>query len=333
MRNRVFGLVVAAALVPAALASAQVTTFIANMDQAQETPTPTPTGATGTGTFMYDASTRQITYSVTVTGVGSAVNAGHIHAGTWGVAGAVNFPLTQTGPTTFSGVTPALTAPPTPNDQVTKLFNEGFYCNVHTMLNSGGELRGQIILQSVLDARKGNVNTGPGGVNPSVDVLTVGGSIGHPIYRELTRAAGATTIAISTPPAGGNRLYGGWIFTGRSTGATLHNALIADGLGGSESLGTAVFCLPSENQLMPGLCPCPAVPFAAGFTSKALGAGGAAGVCLHAQPADPRTPVSLNVNFPAHNTYTVAFLIFDPNASTTGNRKVSLTNTVTVVVP
>jgi CHRD domain-containing protein len=317
-------LLASAVLVPAALAAAQMTTYVANLDANQETP-PIVSAGTGTGTFTVDTTNPTmptVTYLVTCSGMTSMVNGGHLHGGTWGVAGGIAVVLTQTGPTTFSGtasITPA---------QVNTFANEGFYCNIHTVNNSGGEIRGQVILQSVLNARKGNVDTGGGG--PAVDVLRINGSIGHPTYREMVITHGSAILTIATPPAGGNRLYAGWIFTGRSLGTTLNTSSLADGLGGTETIGTAVMCLPSQNTAVPNSCPCPAAPFAQGFTSKALGTAGAAQVCVHRLPADPRTPVMLTETFPV-GTFTVCAVIFDPNAATTGNRKVSLTNAVTVV--
>ena len=114
------GLVAAAALVPAATATAQMTTFVAYLDQSQEVPTPTPTGATGTGTFTYDAMTGKITYMVTGVGLsGSGGTDCHIHTGMWGTAAGVTFTLVG-GPTVYMGTTGVLTPA-----QVTSLFTGG----------------------------------------------------------------------------------------------------------------------------------------------------------------------------------------------------------------
>ncbi|MBI1848944.1 MAG: CHRD domain-containing protein [Planctomycetes bacterium] len=320
MRVRFVALASAGVLALAPLAPAQTVTFVASLDPSQVTPAPAPTGATGTGTFTFNAMTMRLAYNINVTGTTTSVTDGQIGTGTWGVSGASTFPLIQTGTMTFAGTTRALTS-----GEVTTLVNEGFYCNVLTTLNPNGELRGQIARQSVLNARKGNVNTLGGA--PPVDVLTVAGSIGHPIYRELVRVHGVSTVAIATPPARGNRVYAGWVLTGRSIASTLTPCMITNGAGGSESIGTATMCLPVNNTVTPGICGCPNFP---GFTAKDLSIPAAASVCLHPAPADPRTPVSLNVNFPV-GTWTVQAILFDPNAPTTGPRKVSLTNAVTVV--
>jgi hypothetical protein len=177
--------------------------------------------------------------------------------------------------------------------------------------------------------RAGNVDTGNG--NPPASVLTVNGSPGDPLRREMTIAQGAATVGLAMPPAGGNGLYAWWVFNGVPTSSTLQNAFLFNGAGGVESLGTACFCLPSNNQVSPGACPCP-LAFPRGFTSKAiLGAGGAANVCLHAAPADPRPPTTRMINL-TPGDYSVAGIIFDPNSSSAGPRKVSLTNVVVVHV-
>ncbi len=175
--------------------------------------------------------------------------------------------------------------------------------------------------------RYGNVNSGAGG--PPAVVLTVNGSSGDPVSRELTRPSGPATVEVSVPPAQGNGLYALWIETGESTAGTLAPAFLFDGAGGTTTLGIACFCLPSNNSVSPGSCPCPS-NFPVGFTSRAIqNQGQAANVCVHRSPRDPRPPVSFNVNFP-QGTFSVTGIIFDPNASNPGPRRVSIMNTVVV---
>jgi hypothetical protein len=320
---RCIGLLALCSIVSPAVAGT-TTLFAARLDQAQEVPTPTPTGAVGTGTFRFDSATSQVTYSVSVSGLGSAAFAAHMHLGDWGVPGPIVFGLTQTSATTWGGVTPMLSPA-----QVSLLFAHQFYVNVHTSGNGDGEIRGQIVFPDAVRARFGNVDTA-GGNNPA-PVLRIGGSLGHPIYRMLVRPPGMTTIDLVLPPAGGNGLYAVWVEPGEPTMSTLTPCVIADGVGGTELLGTAGFCLPANNQVTPMSCPCPPSPFEMGFTSRPLGAGAAAAVCLHPSPADPRPPTSLSINLPL-GKWTVLGVIFDPNAPTTGPRKVSLTNSVTIQV-
>ncbi|MBI1850027.1 MAG: hypothetical protein HYR85_06755 [Planctomycetes bacterium] len=172
--------------------------------------------------------------------------------------------------------------------------------------------------------RAGNVDTGNG--NPPAIVLTVNGSSGDPLTREMTLTQGPANVHFALPPAGGNGLWAGWIFNGLPTASTIQNAFIFNGAGGVESIGTACFCLPSNNSVSPGACPCP-LAFPVGFTSKALGAGAAANVCVHRSPADPRAPATITVNLPPGD-YSICGILFDPNSSSPGPRKVSLTNLV-----
>ncbi|MBI1850010.1 MAG: CHRD domain-containing protein [Planctomycetes bacterium] len=309
---------------PATFAAAQTTTFVATLDASQVVPPTAPTGAGGSGVFIFDAGTLTITYTISTSGLsGTGGTAANIRLGDWGSLGASIATLTG-GPADYSGVTPALSPA-----QVTALFDNRLYCDVDTALNVSGEIRGQIIEQSVLNARRGNVDTVGG--DPAAVVVTVGGSSGHPVYRALTRPVGPATIELARPPAGGSAHYAVWIFPGESTRATLTPCTIANGQGGTESIGMASYCLPANNTASPGSCPCPMGAFPVGFTSKRInGAGAAAAVCLHRSPADPLPPTAISVNFPV-GKWTVVGVMFDPNARTTGPRLVSLTNTVLVV--
>jgi hypothetical protein len=318
-RRSTFGLVGAVVLCGATAADAQIRNFVAYLDGAQETP-PNASAASGTGTLVLDESTRQITWSVTATGL-SAIDA-HVHDGRFGIGGGIVVDLGP-GTTSFSGSATLSAA------QVTKLIANEYYFNLHTVAFPNGEIRGQISEQAVLDARVGNVGTA---VGPAETVLRVGGSAGHPTYRAVKRSPGATTLDVMKPAGGGSGVYAIWIFPHDSTGDTLNAAVLDDGFGNTETLGTSVVCLPSDNTVVPGTCPCPGPPYARGFVSKPIfGAGTANALCLHTVPADPRATTSLAINLPA-GTYTATGIILDPNTSTVGPRRVSLTNSVTVVV-
>lgn len=98
-----------------------------------------PTGSAGIarGRFVLDQATNQLQYNVEVTGFTPTV--AHIHLGSVGVNGGVVFPLTLTGPTTYSGTTAALS-----NAQLQILWSQGFYLNVHSAAFPGGEVRDQL---------------------------------------------------------------------------------------------------------------------------------------------------------------------------------------------
>jgi hypothetical protein len=105
---------------------------------------PAPTGATGAGTGSAAAGSAALVLNaagttVSYTGVlnGLTPTAAHVHQGDVGVAGPVAYTLMFT-PTSLGGtitVTPGYVA----------IANAGgYYVNVHTATNPGGELRGQI---------------------------------------------------------------------------------------------------------------------------------------------------------------------------------------------
>jgi hypothetical protein len=80
---------------------------------------------------------------------GSTITLAHIHTGAAGVAGGVliPFPPGTVTLTNGSGTFTATATPPPTADQVTNILNNpaGFYFNVHTALNGGGVMRGQLV--------------------------------------------------------------------------------------------------------------------------------------------------------------------------------------------
>jgi hypothetical protein len=110
--------------------------FYATLTGAQETP-PVVTAASGTGRFVFDPETRLLTGTVTTTGITGV--AAHLHAGAIGVAAPVAIPMTG-GPSDWT--IPAQTV--LTGDQATTLTTGGFYANVHSAANPGGEIRGQV---------------------------------------------------------------------------------------------------------------------------------------------------------------------------------------------
>jgi hypothetical protein len=82
---------------------------------------------------------------------GSTITLAHIHTGAAGVAGGVligfvpsPLPTLTNGATSFSQTNSTVTP-----DQLTGIMNNpaGFYFNVHTALNPGGVMRGQLVRQ------------------------------------------------------------------------------------------------------------------------------------------------------------------------------------------
>jgi len=145
----------------AAPASAQSFTLTANLSGAGELTATTAavnTGAFGDCTAVVDLTAQQLTYSVRVFNLPSGVTASHIHVGAPGTAGpvVVNFaPVANssndfgfTGTVAFS----AFVLRPdqgirSSDDMVQAILGGNSYCNVHSTVNPGGEIRGQFTLK------------------------------------------------------------------------------------------------------------------------------------------------------------------------------------------
>ncbi|MGQ0552943.1 MAG: CHRD domain-containing protein [Planctomycetota bacterium] len=108
------------------------------LDQAQETPVPLPSAATGTGNFSLNAG-NTLNYSVNTAGLSGPAFAAHLHGALFGVPGGIEVNMTP-GPTSWNGTSLALSL-----GQIEELQNKGWYANVHTALNPGGEIRGQLV--------------------------------------------------------------------------------------------------------------------------------------------------------------------------------------------
>ncbi len=129
-------------------------TFISQMNAANEKPNANASTATGTATYTLTGNT--LSYVVTVSGLTGPATASHIHVGGAAVAGGVIVPFVtgsvQSGnvtsgtidlSTTVANGTSTITG-----DSLKVLLNNGnAYTNVHTSVNPGGEIRGQIIKQ------------------------------------------------------------------------------------------------------------------------------------------------------------------------------------------
>jgi len=102
----------------------------------QEIP-PVTTGATGNGTIKVGAD-RSVSGSVMTNGVNGT--AAHIHLAAMGQNGPVIVPLTKTADGVWS-----VPAGVTLTDAQYEAFKAGnLYVNVHSDLNKGGEIRGQL---------------------------------------------------------------------------------------------------------------------------------------------------------------------------------------------
>jgi hypothetical protein len=124
----------AAGVLLAATATSQIP-FGVVLNGASEVP-PVATAATGTARVTLNLPAQTLTYRVETSGLTGT--AAHIHPGVAGMNGGILIPLVG-GPTVWEGTTPPLS-----NPDVIALMTDALYINVHTMANSGGEIRGQL---------------------------------------------------------------------------------------------------------------------------------------------------------------------------------------------
>lgn len=144
-------LVGAAALALGLMACESEEVYTAELNGANEAPNPVTTTATGTATFTLIDNTT-LTFALSVSDIDS-VTAAHIHVGEAGVPGGVIVNLFL-GPTTGLDFTGSLSSGTITaatgmsfDSLLTRMRNGTLYTNVHTRVNGGGEIRGQITLQ------------------------------------------------------------------------------------------------------------------------------------------------------------------------------------------
>ena len=142
--------------VSAAQAQAQTVVYTATLSGSNEAPPVPATGAGGFATVTVNMTTQTIDWVVDVYNLPSGVTAAHIHAGGVGVAGpvVVNFTVPTNASNDFriSGSARAadvVARQPqgvnTFEDLVQAMATGHAYVNVHTQVNGGGEIRGQLV--------------------------------------------------------------------------------------------------------------------------------------------------------------------------------------------
>lgn len=157
--RRVMLMVVAAGFVlgTAGAAQAQVVRLTANLSGNQETPAPgVTTGAFGTATVTMNLGTGALSWSIDVFNMPSGTNNAHFHVGGPGVAGPtvvnVEFPAQISNDFNLSGTATATNLIPRPDqgirswdDFIQSLLGGQMYLNIHSNVNPGGEIRGQVV--------------------------------------------------------------------------------------------------------------------------------------------------------------------------------------------
>jgi hypothetical protein len=120
-------------------AAAKVTTYGLTLDGKQETPPNTSAGS-GTGTVTYDDATKEMTYTITYSGLTGPATAAHFH-GPAAAGAAAGVVVGVTG-----SVASPITGKATLTDGQAKDLADGMlYFNVHTAANPKGEIRGQVL--------------------------------------------------------------------------------------------------------------------------------------------------------------------------------------------
>jgi hypothetical protein len=139
-------------------ASAQTYTLTATLSGAAEVPI-VGTGAFGSATVVVDLGARTVNYRVDVFNLPSGVTVSHIHVGPPGFAGPVviNFapPVTASNDFAYSGTVRDTEFALQPNlgirsadDMFQAIIGGNTYVNVHSQVNGGGEIRGQLTLST-----------------------------------------------------------------------------------------------------------------------------------------------------------------------------------------
>lgn len=150
-------LLAGACLLPAA-AHAQVVTVTAPLTGAEENPG-VLTGAHGNAIITIDRAAQKITYRLNVYNLPSGLTASHIHVGPVGQNGPVifNFNISQNVSNDFAIVGELTAADLVPraaqginswDDAIFAIASGNAYANVHSAVNPGGEIRGQLCPES-----------------------------------------------------------------------------------------------------------------------------------------------------------------------------------------
>ena len=126
------------AMASAAPLSAEVLHFTAKLDAASETPANASAGK-GSADVMVDTDSKQLSWTVTYSGLTGPATMGHFHGpAAPGVAAGVQVPMTGPLDSPITG-TAEIT-----DGQIGDLRGGLWYINIHTAKNPKGEIRGQL---------------------------------------------------------------------------------------------------------------------------------------------------------------------------------------------
>lgn len=114
--------------------------FTVQLSGAQQVPA-VQTGATGTADLTYNTATRELTWSLSYSGLSGPATMVHFHNGAAGMNGPAVIWLSKRGSPVENPLKgqAKLTA-----DQAKQFLAGDWYINVHTAAHPGGEIRGQV---------------------------------------------------------------------------------------------------------------------------------------------------------------------------------------------
>ena len=180
--------------------------FTAKIDGAQENP-PVTTNARGTGAFVLNADGTELSYSITVNGL--TMTAAHFHNAPAGTNAGVVRNLSFIN-NTATGVWRSTDASqPLTDSLLSELLRGRLYVNVHTSANSGGEIRGQVLL------------SGPVGFSAKMDGSQENAAV-------TTNARGSGSVTLNTD---GTASYDVTVTGLTPTAAHFHNAPVGTNAG------------------------------------------------------------------------------------------------------
>ena len=208
--------------------------FEANLDGSQQVP-PVTTTAGGTGVFVLDNSRTRIDYWVTYRGLSGTLSAGgHVHTGSPGRNGAIVRDLASNGDAASATVKGSWTSSdinqPLTSTMIDSLVGGRAYVNFHTTANTGGEIRGQLILKggigfvASLEGSKENPPT-------ASNATAVGSFILNSARNQVTYAL--TYIGLASPLTAGGHIHVG--SPGRNGGIVRNIASGGDSASGTVS--------------------------------------------------------------------------------------------------
>jgi hypothetical protein len=157
--RRVMWMAVAATFVlgaGAGQAQAQVVRLVSHLSGDQEAPTKVLTGSFGTAVVTVDMAARTVSWNIDVFNMPSGTTNAHFHVGGPGVSGPtvvnIAFPATASNDYRLSGSAGAGNLNARADlgirsweDFIQALVGGQIYINVHSAVNPGGEIRGQVV--------------------------------------------------------------------------------------------------------------------------------------------------------------------------------------------